>query len=68
MRHSPEGLGIDLGGADIEATIELHGIRRNDLASKRFGQGDGQIGLSSRSRPDDDDEWGRVGTQGLSRP
>ena len=67
MRHSAEGFRVNLGRADVEATIQLHGIGRDNLSREHLRQGNCQVRFPRRSRPYDHDEWERAGAQGLSR-
>jgi hypothetical protein len=60
MRDSEALLQRGLGRADIHASVEQPRICRDDLAFQPLRQGEGEIGLPDRSRPDDDDE-GRLG-------
>ena len=56
VRHSP-ALGLrDLGGADVHAAVELHGVGVDDLAAEFQGELDGEVGLSGAGRPDDGDD------------
>jgi len=48
MRHSETLLDRGLGGADIQAAIDLHGIHRNDLPAKLPGQAQRDGGLANR--------------------
>ena len=43
----------ELGGADVHAAVELHGVGVDDLAAEALGQVEGEVGLAGRGRPDD---------------
>ena len=43
----------NLRSADIHASIDLHGIRRDDFAAHMFGDAHGKLGLPRSRRPDD---------------
>jgi hypothetical protein len=56
VRHAlPGGLGL-LGGADVHALVELHGVGVHHLAVQGAGQGDGEPGLAGGGRPDHGDD------------
>ena len=52
-------LGRELGGADVHAPVELHGVGVDHLAAEALGEGDAQVGLARRGRADDGDDPGR---------
>ena len=57
MRHALHLLRRDLGGADVHAAVDLHGIAGNDLCVEGFRESDGERCLSDSRRPNDDNEW-----------
>src|SRR2546423_22796 len=46
-----------LGSADVQMTENLERIVIDDLAGKRFGQKEGQVGLTACCRTDDRNQW-----------
>ena len=44
-----------LGGADVHAAVELHGVGIDDLAVEGRGEGEAEVGLAGRRRADDRD-------------
>ena len=56
VRDAAALLGRQLGGADVHAPVELHGVGVDDLAAEALGEGDAQIGLSGRGGADDGDD------------
>ena len=53
--HSPAFGPGDLGGTDVHAAVELHGIGVDDLAVELQCERDREIGLAGAGRPDDGD-------------
>ena len=45
----------ELGGADVHAAVQLHGVGVDDLAAEAFGDVQGQRRLAGAGRPDDRD-------------
>ena len=58
VRHQGALLGRGLGGADVHAAVDLHGVGRDDLAVVFLGEGDAEAGLArGRRAADNDDLW-----------
>ena len=45
----------ELGGADVHAAVQLHGVGVHDLAAEAFGDVERQLRLAGAGRPDDRD-------------
>jgi len=56
VRHALTELGADLRRADVEAAVELIGIRIDDFALEGFSQRDGDLALASRRCANNGDE------------
>jgi hypothetical protein len=54
---SPALLDRGLGGADVHAAVELHGIGVDDLAVQLLSEGEGKIRLAAGRRPNDRNHW-----------
>ncbi len=48
--YAPQLLGRRLGGADVEAAVDLHAVGADDLAAEGLREGDRQPGLSDGGR------------------
>ncbi len=51
----------ELGGADVHAPVELHGVGVDHFAVEGTGQGHGQVGLAGGGGADDRDDTGAAG-------
>ena len=49
--------GRGLGGADVHAAVDLHGVGRDDLAAVTLRQGDAEAGLARGRRPADNKDF-----------
>lgn len=55
VRDAAPGSRRELGGADVETTVELDGIVIHDFAAEGFGEREGQGALAAAGGTDDDD-------------
>ena len=61
VRHAAPLGEVGLGGADVHAAVELHGIGVDHLTAEPLGEGDGERGLPGGGGADDgDDGWRRA--------
>ena len=48
--------GVELGGADVHATVEGHGVGVDHLAAELLGKPDAEVGLAGGGGTDDGDD------------